>query len=49
MRQWKEGKINLAVEGCDPPYMMSDEELEREDKRAWALLQWVDEQLNCDS
>ena len=27
MRQWKEGKIDLTVPGCDPPRMMSDDEL----------------------
>ena len=49
MKQWKEGKIDLTVEGTNPPYMMSDEELEREEERAWAMLRWVDEQLDCDS
>ena len=27
MRQWNEGKIDLAVPGEDPPYRMDDEEI----------------------
>ena len=27
MKQWKDGKIDLTVPGCDPPRMMSDDEL----------------------
>lgn len=28
MRQWNEGKIDLAVPGQDPPYRMSSQEIE---------------------
>ena len=49
MEQWKEGKIDMAVEGCDRPYMMSDEELTREKERVWAMLNHVDDLLCCDS
>ena len=28
MRQWNEGKIDLAVPGEDPPYRMDDEEID---------------------
>ena len=27
MRQWNEGKIDLSIPGEDPPYRMSDEEI----------------------
>ena len=30
MKQWKQGKIDLAVPDCDPPRMMSDDELANE-------------------
>ena len=43
MRQWKEGKINLAVEGCDPPRMMSDEELAEQEKMVWDLIGCLDD------
>ena len=48
MKQWKEGKINLAVEGCDPPYMMNDDELDCEDKKVMDLLNYVDGLLESD-
>ena len=48
MKQWKEGKINLAVKGCDPPRMMDDDELDREDKKITDLLNYVDGLLESD-
>ena len=42
VRQWKEGKIELAVEGCDPPYCPSDEELKSETVRLETLIQEMD-------
>ena len=47
MEQWKKGKIDLAVEGCDTPYMMGDEELTREKERVWAMLNHVDDLLSA--
>ena len=46
MRQWKDGKVELAVEGCDPPYMMEDEELEREEAAVSRLISEVDNLLS---
>lgn len=43
MRQWKEGKIDLAVPGCDPPRMMSDEELAEQEKMVWKLIGCLDD------
>ena len=48
MKQWKEGKINMAVEGCEPPRMMDDDELDREDKKVMDLLNYVDGLLEGD-
>ena len=48
MKQWKEGKINFAVEGCDAPRMMDDDELDREDKKVMDLLNYVDGLLESD-
>jgi hypothetical protein len=45
MRQWKDGKIDLAVEGCEPPYMMKEEELSTEETRVARLIDEVDELL----
>ena len=42
LRQWKEGKIELAVEGCDPPYCPDNEELEAETKRIETLIEEMD-------
>ena len=30
MKQWKQGKIELAVEGCDPPRVLGDDEIMNE-------------------
>ena len=30
MKHWKEGKIDLQVEGCDPPRVMCDDEIMNE-------------------
>ena len=49
MKQWKDGKIDLTVEGCDAPYMMGDEELLSEQERVWGLIEHVDSLLSCDS
>ena len=49
MSQWKNGKIDLTVEGCDPPYMMGDDELKREEERVTKLIVYVDSLLSCDS
>ena len=48
MKQWKEGKINMVVEDCDPPRMMGDDELDREDKKVMDLLNYVDGLLEGD-
>ena len=45
MRQWKEGKIDLAVPGCDPPRMMSDDELINETATVADLHQMLDDML----
>ncbi len=42
VRQWKEGKIELAVEGCDPPYRPSDDELKEETERLETLIKEMD-------
>ena len=42
VRQWKEGKIELAVEGCDPPYCPDDEELKSETERLETLIKEMD-------
>lgn len=43
MRQWKEGKIDLAVPGCDPPRMMSDEELAEQERMVNDLIAYLDD------
>ena len=43
--QWKEGKIDLAVPGCDPPRMMSDDELINETATVADLHQMLDNML----
>jgi hypothetical protein len=45
MRQWKDGKIDLAVEGHEPPYMMGEDELSQEEARVARLIDEVDELL----
>ena len=45
MRQWKQGKIDLAVPGCDPPRMMSDDELMNETVTVAELHQMLDNML----
>ena len=42
IRQWKEGKIELAVEGCDSPYCPDDDELKSEMTRIQSLIAQVD-------
>ena len=45
MRQWKQGKIDLAVPGCDAPRMMSDDELLNETVAVAELHQMLDDML----
>jgi hypothetical protein len=45
MRQWKQGKIDLTVPGCDPPRMMSDDELANEYATCTELISLVDGML----
>ena len=45
MKQWKQGKIDLAVPGCDPPRMMSDDELTNETATVADLHQMLDSML----
>ncbi len=45
MKQWKQGKIDLAVPGCDPPRMMSDDELLNETVAVADLHQMLDDLL----
>ena len=45
MKQWKEGKIDLTVPGCDPPRMMSDDELANEYATVTDLISLVDGML----
>ena len=42
IRQWKDGKIELAIEGQDPPYCPDDEELMEEIKRIKTLISQMD-------
>lgn len=42
IRQWKEGKIELAVEGCDSPYCPDDDELKSEMTRIQSLIAQMD-------
>ena len=42
IRQWKEGKIELAVEGCDSPYCPDDDELKSEMTRIQELISQMD-------
>lgn len=46
MRQWKQGKIDLAVPGCDAPRMMSDDELINETATVADLHQMLDDMLD---
>ena len=46
MKQWKQGKIDLAVPGCDPPRMMSDDELANETATVADLHQMLDSMLD---
>ena len=46
MKQWKQGKIDLAVPGCDPPRMMSDDELTNETATVADLHQMLDSMLD---
>ena len=48
VRQWKDGKIELAVEGADPPYCPDDDELKSEVDRILKLKDEMDD-LYCDS
>ena len=45
MRQWKQGKIDLTVPGCDAPRMMSDDELANEYSTVTNLISLVDGML----
>ena len=46
MRQWKAGKIELAVPGCDPPRVMSDDELANEYAIIADLMTYLDELIS---
>lgn len=45
MRQWKDGKIDLTVKGCEPPYMMDEDQLSDAEERMARLIDEVDELL----
>lgn len=45
MKQWKQGKIDLTVPGCDAPRMMSDDELSNEYATVTELIALVDGML----
>jgi hypothetical protein len=46
LKQWKDGKIELTVEGCDPPYCPSIDELEAEMADISQFIDDVDDLLN---
>ena len=43
MTQWNQGKIDLAVPGCDPPYRMSDDELTEAYDMVTSMLLYINE------
>ena len=43
LRQWREGKIDLTIEGYDPPYMPSMDEIKEEMDMMCQLRDWVDD------
>ena len=43
MKQWKEGKIDLTVPGCDPPRVMSDDEVNNDKNLVSEWLMALDE------
>jgi hypothetical protein len=49
LRQWKEGKIELAVEGCDPPHCPDDDVLKDEMDRMITLKNEMDDLYECDT
>lgn len=43
LRQWREGKIDLSIEGCDPPYMPTLEEIEEDMKLMCEFRDYIDD------